>query len=223
VLELLDGITRGGSIDKAGDLKRASEALESALTIDINDPGVHTLNAYLLAVEGRPEQAITEAERSLALNPSFLIAHLYLCPALVNSGQLDKALACLDKEVRISPRDPNMPEFFRQRAEALQALGRDSEALDWAQRSLNLLPSFPTARLLQIALLASLGRDAEARDALQGYMNSPGPKQFKTIADYQAYYEGAWPKDRPILRAALERRLEGLRKVGMPEGEKKTD
>jgi adenylate cyclase len=222
-LELLDGITRGGSVDQAGDLKRAREAVETALAVDAFDPGAHTLDAYVLSVEGQPDQAIAEAERSLTLNQSFVSAYLYLCPALIQSGQLDKALACIDKETRISPRDPIMFEFLHEKAEALQALGRDSETLDVMQRSLNLLPDHSAVRLLQVAVLSNLGRDAEARDALQGYMSSAGPKQFKTIAEYEAFYSKLWPLDRPILKSALKRRLDGLRKAGMPEGEAKTN
>ena len=83
-----------------------------------------------------------------------------------------------------------MPEFFRLRADILQTIGRDQEALNSAQRSLNLLPNFPTARLLQIALLANLGHDSAARESWQNYLNSSGLKQFKTVADYQSYYAG---------------------------------
>ena len=216
-VELLDGITRGGSVDKEGDLKRAREAVESALAIDINDPGAHTVDTYLLSVEGRPEQAIAEAERSLALNPSYAIAYIYLCSALVNNAQPEKAIACLDKEMRLSPRDPFMYLFLYQKAGDLQVLGREAEALDWTKRSLALSPNYPQARLLQISVLGILGRDGEAREAFRSYGDLHTGKLLKTVAEYKAYYARFWPENRPMLSAALERRLDGLRKAGMPE------
>ena len=72
-----------------------------------------------------------------------------------------------------------------------------------------------------MAALALTGRDAEAREALQRYFALPSTGALKTIAAWKAYYS-AQGGDPPRVEAN-ERQYEGLRKAGMPEGEKSTN
>jgi hypothetical protein len=60
------------------------------------------------------------------------------------------------------------------KAGALEALGREAEALDWVRRSLALSPANPIALRHGIALLEILGRDDEAREAYRRYSALPG-------------------------------------------------
>ena len=73
----------------------------------------------------------------------------------------------------MSPRDPSLYGPYLTKAGALDVLGRESEALDWARRTLALAPENQTAQLREIAILQILGRDAEAREAYQRYIARP--------------------------------------------------
>jgi adenylate cyclase len=115
---------------------------------------------------------------------------------------------------RLSPRDPSLFVFYLQKGAALQIFGREAEALDWVNRSLSVNPKFPITQLLQISILGILGSDGEAHEAYQRY-NAWPERQFRTIADYKAFYSSIW-KD-PVSAAALQRRYDALRKSGMSE------
>jgi hypothetical protein len=69
-----------------------------------------------------------------------------------------------------------------------------------------------------IAALAVSGHDAEAREALQNYLALPFPGPVKTIAGIKAYYTGM--RSDPRFVQMNERAYDGLRKAGMPEGDK---
>ena len=75
-----------------------------------------------------------------------------------------------------------------------------------------------------IAALALTGRDAEAREALQRYLALPdnGPR---TMPAWRAFYRarGITERNGPRILECDERIFDGLRKAGMPEGEKKMD
>ena len=159
---LLDGVDHGQSADREGDLRRANEDLTTLLAINSNDPLANAYKVYLLRLEGRPDEAIAEGERSVALNPGFVQTYFYLCSAYTDAGQPEKAIDCVDKAIPLSP-----------------------QALDWVRRSLALSPANPIALRHGIALLEILGRDDEAREAYRRYSALPGT-QVRTIAELRA-------------------------------------
>ncbi len=206
---LLDGVDHGQSADREGDLRRANEDLTTLLAINPNDPYAKAYKVYLLRLEGRPDEAVAEGERNIALNPGFVHTYFYLCPAYTDAGQPEKAIDCVDKAIRLSPHDPSLYGLLMTKAGALEALGREAEALDWVRRSLALAPASPIALRHEIALLEILGRDDEAREAYRRYSALPG-LQVRTIAELRACAAVA-------SCAVSERRIEALRKAGMPE------
>jgi len=206
---LLDGVDRAQSADREGDLRRAKEDVTTLLAINPNDPFANAYKVYLLRLEGRPDEAIAEGERSVALNPGFVQTYFYLCSTYTDAGQPEKAIDCVDKAIRLSPHDPSLYGLLMTRAGALEALGREAKALEWVRRSLALSPASPIALRHEIALLEILGRDDEAQEAYRRYSALPGP-QVRTIAELRAC--AAVPSC-----AVSEQRIEALRKAGMPE------
>ena len=206
---LLDGVDQAQSADREGDLRRAKEDVTTLLAINKSDAYANALNVYLLRLEGQPEQAIAEGERNIALNPGFVQTYFWLCPAYTDARQPEKAIDCVDKAIRLSPHNPSLYGLLMTKAGALEALGRETEALDWVRRSLALSPASPIALHHEIALLKILGRDDEAREAYRRYSALPGP-QVRTIAELRACAAVA-------SCAVSERQIEALRKAGMPE------
>jgi TolB-like protein len=66
-----DRILSEQSPDREADVRQASELVATALAIDTNDYGAHFAKAEILLGQQQFEEAIVEAERSLALNPQF--------------------------------------------------------------------------------------------------------------------------------------------------------
>ena len=73
-----------------------------------------------------------------------------------------------------------------------------------------------------MAALALTGHDAEAREPLQRYLALPSTGGLKTLATFKAYVNSQAPKQGrdPSFLEVGERMYDGLRKAGMPEGDK---
>ena len=157
------------------------------------------------------EEAIVEAERSLALNPSFVGAYSPLSLANSFLGRPQEAIEYADKAMRLSPRDPLLYVFYLENGFALSLLGQDNQAITWLRRVVAAAPQWPLPQALLAAALSLTGHEAEASDVLKRYLSLRGTKA-RTVAQW----EGQMPSNNPLLAHAA-RLVEGLRKAGLPE------
>jgi adenylate cyclase len=199
------------SADPKTELRKADDYSARALALDPNNYFTHYARALFLAYE-RPDEAIAEAERALALNPSFLATYIALASANLCAGRPAKALEYAQTALRLGPRDPLAYAFLRTKGHGLFALGRYDEALEAFRQSLAVNPELPDSYAMLAASLAMMGRDADAREMLQRYLALP-TGAAKSIAQYKTRQ----PYDSPFLRELYDRVDQGLRKAGMPE------
>jgi adenylate cyclase len=68
----------GLSDDPKGDLRRADELVSKALALDPDEVWAHAQKGWVLAAQGRNDEAVAEFERALALDPSFADADVGL-------------------------------------------------------------------------------------------------------------------------------------------------
>jgi tetratricopeptide (TPR) repeat protein len=215
----------GRSANPEADLKRSDELVSQAVALDPNDSGLHTLKSVVVLAQGRVNESITEGERALELDPSNVEAVGNLGFTFVHGGQFEKGLEYFDRTLRLSPRDPVQAFWYGGKSWAYFGLKQYDEAIDWARRSIAINPNgLPFVHGQLIAALALTGRDAEAREALQRYLALPdnGPR---TMPAWRAFYRarGITERNGPRILECDERIFDGLRKAGMPEGEKKMD
>src|SRR5262245_55023127 len=208
----IDRVLSLQTTDREADIRQADELVSRALAIDPNAHGAHHAKALVLVTQKRFEEAIVEAERSLALNPSFVNAYSDLCLASSYLGQPQKAVQYADKAMRLSPRDPLLYVFHLQKGFALLLLHEDDQAIEWLRRAIAGAPQWPVPRALLAAALAEAGHDDEARETLEGYLSLSGTRA-RTIAQWK----NQLPSDNPVFLAYAERLAEGLRKAGLPE------
>jgi len=200
------------SQDRAADIRRAEELVSRALTIDPNAYAAHHAKALVLLTQKRFEEAIVEAERSLALNPSFVNAYTDLCLASSYLGRPQKAVEYADKAMRLSPRDPRLYVFQLQKGFALVILHQDHQSIEWLRRAVAGAPQWPLPQALLAAVLALTGNEADARETLKHYL-SLGGTRARTITQWT----GQSPSNNPVYLAYAARVIEGLRKAGLPE------
>ena len=167
----------------------------------------------MLRAERRFDEAITEFERALALDPSRTEVFGFLGGAYVEMGQYEKAIEFLGKSILLSPRDPNLSSWYFAKSYAYFSLQQDDQAIEWARQSIAVNPNFSASRAVLAAALALTGHEAEARDEEQR-RNAVSP--FKSIKAAKAVLTPPPSADLRV-RAAFERLIEGLRKAGMPE------
>jgi adenylate cyclase len=207
-----DRILSEQSPDRESDVRQASELVSRALATDPNDYGAHFAEAEILLGQQRFEEAIVEAERSLALNPSFVSAYSALSVASSFLGRPQEALDYADKAMRLSPRDPNLYAFYLNKGFALSLLDQDDQAIGWLRRAVAAAPQWPLPQVLLAAALSLTGHESEARDVLNRYLSLTWTRA-RTIAQFKEQM----PSNNPLFLAFAARFVEGLRKAGMPD------
>jgi tetratricopeptide (TPR) repeat protein len=160
----------------------------------------------------RPEESLVEAERAIALNPSFIPTYQILCMVHIFLGRPEQILAYAEKAMQLSPVDPYRYIFYAFKAYAHVMLGQKSRAIEYLRQAVANNPDFPTPIAWLTAMSAQAGEIAEARATLRRYLSLAGAKT-RTVAQWKA---SSWA-DNPGYRAFREQLYEGLRAAGMPE------
>jgi tetratricopeptide (TPR) repeat protein len=202
--------------DTVADEKTLGELLTKALSTNPSDGAARSAKGGLDIYRGRYDEAIAEEERAIAAEPSNIGAYLFLAIASFLSGQEDKAVAAVDKALRLSPRDPALAQFLLYKAQALSVLGRDNEAAVLLARALELAPDDRPILRVSAATLGNLGHASEAREIFQRYAALAG-KQLTTLAQYKAYLTHLTAANVPVMVAWREHMFAGLGRAGMPE------
>jgi adenylate cyclase len=204
------------SDDPIAAKRRADELISRALAIDPNYEYAHVVKAWVLTTQNRQEEAIVEAERSLALTPSNVEAYMVLGVANNLLCRPDRSIEAVDKAIRLSPRDPFLGSFYEVKAEAFFIMRQDANTIEWIQRSTATVHQIidPYAALLLASASALSGQQAEAGDAIKAYL-ADSRTNSRTISQFQKQQLAM--ENNPKWLAYNERFAEGLRKAGLPE------
>jgi tetratricopeptide (TPR) repeat protein len=209
----------GVSGDPKGDFQRADELASKALALEPDWAWPHRLKADILGWQTHYQESVAEYERALALEPSNVYAAAGLGWVYARHGEFDKSVEYFDKAIRVSPDDPTLAHLYGGKAWANFALKRYDRSIEWARQAIAVNPNYVHyIHTILVAALALTGHDAEAREALQSYLALPSTGPLKTIAAFKAYYSAQGGG--PARVEANERVYDGLRKAGMPEGDK---
>jgi adenylate cyclase len=205
------------SDDPIAATRRADELVSRALGIDPNDDFAHITKAWVLMAQNRHEEAIVEAERSLALNPSNVDAYAAIGVANNFLCRPDRVMEAIDKAIRLSPRDPGLWGFYEIKGEGYFVMRQDDRAIEWTQRSVAMVPigdRDPYAMLMLASAFALSGQQAEAGEAIKAYLAGSRAKS-RTISQFQKQQLAM--ANNPRWVAYNERFAEGLRKAGLAE------
>jgi tetratricopeptide (TPR) repeat protein len=212
----------GLSGDPKGDLERPDELESKAIAVDPDWAWAHDMKGGILRAKGRPDEAVVEHERALALDPSNMEAAGQLGIDYLYLGQFDKSLEYLDRAILGSPSDPSLVWWYENRAWVNFGLKNYDQAIEWARQSIAINPNAdPYSHVVLVSSLALAGHETEAREALKRYLALPFTGPVKTIAAIKAYYTGM--RGDPRFVQMNERAYDGLRKAGMPEGDNGTN
>jgi adenylate cyclase len=206
-------ILLGRSTDPRADLKRADELASRAIAVDANNPSGHLAKGVVLRVERRFDDAIAEFERTLALDPNVAEAYGGLGFIYSDIGQYEKAIEFFDKAIRISPQNQELAFWYTGKGGAYFGLQQYDLAIEWERRTIAINPNFASSLATLVAALALTGHEVEARDVEQ---RRAALSKVKSVALVKKAFAPP-PSADPRVRATFDRRIEGLRKAGMPE------
>jgi adenylate cyclase len=185
-------------------LDRALELAETAVRLDAHLPQARAQLGYVLLYKRQHDDAIAEFEQAFALNPNF-IDNRY-AQVLIWAGEPARAIEVLESSVRLDPFQP-VQWAFGQRGSANYSLKRYGEAVRLFRECTLRLPNLQWSHLMLASAHAQLGQLDEAKkEAAEVLRINPGftIEGWKRITAYKD------PDD-------AERRLDGLRKAGLPE------
>ena len=204
-------VSRVQSPNPQADLERANGLVARALEIDPHYYAAHCAKATVLEGQHRVPDGIVEAERCLALNPTYAGAYRTLGLLHFFLAQPDRMLDYADRGIRLSPRDPQTSVFLLIKGWAHLMLEQDEQALIWFRRAAAASPQMPTILAGLTSGLALTGRDTEARATLAQYLALEGTRT--RTAEQWDYV----PDDNAAFLKFHLRFKNGLRKAGMPE------
>lgn len=153
--------------DPLESLAAVLEAGQGAVAQDNKDPFAQLALAMGYNLAGQQEKSLGAVKLAVQLNPSLSLGNLLLASFLGLAGRAEEGLLHLDRAVRLSPQDPSMWLYLGYGSVVYFSAGRYAEAVDWAQRSVQLKPDWPTPYRYLAASYAQLGRLDEARQALE--------------------------------------------------------
>jgi adenylate cyclase len=194
----------GWSDDPPRSLATGVEMAERAVEMDADEPQAHFALAVAMIWTGLLDRARAAAERALMLSPNSSEGHLAMAHTQIFLGNPMAAVETIKACFRLDPLFPEIALYFL--AEAQFSLGDYEQAADALQQRLERNPHSETTHALLASCYGHLGRMAEAR------------AEWKQTLQLKPDY--SLERRRHVLPfrnpADFDRRLEGLRKAGLP-------
>ncbi len=207
--------------DNAADhLARAEQSVNAAVAIQPDNSSAHLGKSLVYQGKHQWGPAIAEAEKAIAYDRNNASAYAQAGFYKVFLGHAEDGFADVETALRLSPRDPSVTWWQYYICHIHSHLAQWERTIEWCNRA---VASGNETQWPYTDLAAAhgwLGHAKEAKEAaaqvlkydpdfaIQGWMESP--------------LHDNWNGD-PTFKAQVERMVEGARKAGIPEGEKKTD
>ena len=185
-------------------LQTGLEIAARAVQMDDEDPHAHAWFAVALLWHREADKALAKAQRSLALAPSSAEGLLTLAHILICNGSAAAAIDVIDAYKRLDPFHPDLALYFL--AEARISLGQFDDAVAVLKQRLERNPNSETSYALLAACYGHLGRFAESRAVWAEVMRIAPDFSIERRRRILPFRN---PDD-------FERRVEGMRKAGLP-------
>jgi len=185
-------------------LDQAERFINEAIAKDDRDPFVHYVAALLGLWTKNYERWAGEADKALALNPNYGLAHLARGLVHIYTGEPDKGIPFIERAMRLDPAQHQYRHFL---GTAYLVAGKYEVATAILKERVALTPTTDLSRALLASALGHLGRADEARQIWRE-LKEINPRYS------QAEHFGRLPFRDP---ADADKLVEGLRKVGLAE------
>jgi TolB-like protein/class 3 adenylate cyclase/cytochrome c-type biogenesis protein CcmH/NrfG len=198
----------GFSESRPESIKRSFELAKKAAALDDTLPEVHSLWNTIYLIQGQHDKAISEGERAIALGPNNSLSYILLAQTMAYAGRPEEAITLAKQAIRLSPYYSAW--YLYRLGESYQMAGRYEEALETYKGLLarSQKGDFDPggAHLCLAEVYIQLGREEEAR--------AHTAQVLRLYPDFSLELWKKWHfyKD----PSHLERRLDALRKAGLP-------
>ena len=143
-------------------LEKGYELAKKALAIDDSLPLAHVLlSATYIYYKREYDNAIAEAERAVALNPSGSFAYFQYASSLVSACRPEEAIPLFQKAIRLNPNAQAIT--FVRMGHSFCDSGRFEEAIPTYKKGIQRAPDYIFGHLGLVTTYSLMGREKEAR------------------------------------------------------------
>src|SRR6266852_3230847 len=142
-------------------LERAFQLAQQAIALDDSLSPAHSILAAIYVQKGQYDQAVTEAQRSIALNPNSPLGYVWLAEVMNNMARPTEALVAAEKAMRLDP--GNRDRYLSEEGFAYQGLGRYEDSITAYKGFLAVRPGIVLAHVGLAVDDIELGHDDAAR------------------------------------------------------------
>ena len=212
----LDLVNDQLSEDPAGDIARAEKAIDAALALQPESSSAHHVKGFLYFAKQQWGPMVTEAETAIALDPNNANPHELVGVGKMFLGHSRGRLRRRRNRASFKPAGSARSLVAILDVRLPQGSPQWEQAIPWCDKAVAGLPQAFIPLLFLASANAWAGHDKEAKDAAA---------QLQKV--YPGFTVQTWAgihwSDNPTFNAGNQRVIEGLRKAGLPEGEKKTN
>jgi TolB-like protein len=187
--------------------EEAADAAARAIACDPDEPWASLALGFIAIATLRNAEATAAFSRAIDVSPNFAYAYGLLGAAHALGGRPEQAIECIDRGVRLSPRDTFGDEFQLYYSFAHFQAGRYADAAAAAELSIRLRPGHPVPCIMATAAYGLTGETETAKE-LAAQVKSLVPTI--SVRDLEEHF--LYSRDEDRHRLAM-----GLRVGGLPE------
>jgi TolB-like protein len=150
--------------DRETTFAEAAACADRAVACDPGEPWAYLARGFIAVGTWRDSEAVDAFSRAVDASPSFAYAHGLLGAAHALGGRPDQAIECVDRGVRLSPRDIFGEEFQLYYSFAHFQAGRYAEAATAAQVAIRQRPGHAVPYIMATASYGLSGEMNKARE-----------------------------------------------------------
>jgi adenylate cyclase len=174
-----------------------------SLTLDDSLPGPHGLMSQIHLYKRQHDEAITEAQKAVALGPGLAFVYEWLGSALMYAGRSHEAIRFLEKAIRLNPFPP--PYWIRNLGEAYRMTKQYQEAITEIKRAIQADPHYLSSHVSLACTFSLMGRGSDAEAAASEVLRIDPEFSVQDYAKTLPY------KEKDDLNCVIE----ALRKAGL--------
>jgi tetratricopeptide (TPR) repeat protein len=207
-------VMEGMTDTRAADLERAEALARQALAASPRSPGGHAARAQVLRAQDHYKDAIPEYEAVIAFNRNAVGAISALADCKLHAGPIDEVVPLQEQAIRLSPRDPYVPNWYLRIGMAHLLQSRADHAIQWIERARNANPGIAGPHAWLASAYALQGETNRAALELAQAWRLSRDRRYTSIARHKSVQSFGSAKTRAL---AEETFFAGLRKAGVPE------
>lgn len=174
-----------------GQLQEMRRLAQRAMLSDPLDGRAHMLAGIAENMLRNPDTGLLFLRQAIDLTPSLAVAHSSIGSSYMLAGKPERALEPLLTALRLSPHDLYVFHALGELASVHYMLGQWKEALEFADKSLSLRPSYWYPNVIRVGALARQGNFCDAERA-EAELRARHPKFSTAYIDWLPFKNKQW-------------------------------